>query len=311
MYMRYIFSAIGLILSLTFCLSCSADKGSRNNDSGINTIEASGDNDKKTVDAYFGNKEEDVAKLEGILKKAKDIKDINERVVAITQEFIGVPYAGATLNIPEQEALYVSTSGVDCSTFVEIVIALALASERENPDINDFLGKLQSIRYRGGQIDGYPSRLHYISEWSIDNARRGNFKEIGGECPLAETRVKTIDFMTKNRQLYPALKDEKVLEAVKANEKALKDLRFSFIPGAQVENAAKDFLKSGDIVAIVTEKPGLDVSHVGVINVKNGIPYLIHASSKYKKVVNDTVPLKVYLNRQKSPGIRVFRLPGA
>ena len=29
------------------------------------------------------------------------------------------------------------------------------------------------IRYRGGRLAGYPSRLHYFTDWLLDNERRG------------------------------------------------------------------------------------------------------------------------------------------
>ncbi len=36
-------------------------------------------------------------------------------------------------------------------------------------------------------------------------------------------------------------------------------------------------LRSGDIIAITTSIPGLDVSHTGMIAVKDGTPYYLHA----------------------------------
>lgn len=304
--MKPFLSIATLILALN---CCSSGSGGHTADS----REDSGSEQRleeavRAADVFFNDSAADVAKIEAVLAKVKEIPDVNGRIVAATQEFIGTPYIGGTLNLPKREQLYLNTTGVDCSTFVETVIALAMASGTDHPDIDTFLGRLQSIRYRDGKIDGYPSRLHYISDWAIDNARRGNFREITPDYPHSEKRVKTIDYMTANRSQYRALADEAVYEAIKRHETPLKNLHFSIIPTAQVENAASSFLKSGDIVAIVTDKPGLDVSHVGVVNIKNGIPYLIHASSKYKKVVNDTVPLKTYLQRRKSPGLRVFRV---
>ena len=303
---------IFFIIILLFTANCTSSNGDNSKDMADSAATRIKPEPKDVVEpnieAFYNNEKEDVGKIEDVLQKTKEIKDINQRVIAITQEFIGTPYVGGTLNVPEEEELYVNTTALDCLTFVETVAALAKASEVENPTVNDFLKNLRSIRYRDGKINGYPSRLHYISEWSINNEKRGNFKEITGEYDLSEKKVKTIDFMTKNSHLYPALNNKEVLEAIKENEKALQDLHYSLIPTGEVENAAKNFLRSGDIVAIETTKDGLDVSHVGIVNIKNGTPYLIHASSKYKKVLNDTLPLKDYLKRQKSPGIRVFRL---
>lgn len=305
--MQKFLAAVTLLLSLNFYSCANTNSQLASSQADERPAEKSEVSSEKE-NTYFNNEEQDIAKIEDVLTRVRNIDDINRRVVAITQEFVGVPYVGFTLNIPPEEQLYVNTTGVDCSTFVETVIALALASGKDNPGIDDYLKILRSLRYRNGRIDGFPSRLHYTSEWALDNGRRGNFKEISGDYDLSESQVKTIDFMTHNRDLYPAMKDDIVFEAIKENEKPLKNLKFSYIPAAVVDKAAKSFLKSGDIVAIVTNKAGLDVSHVAVLDIRDGIPYLIHASSKYKKVVNDTVPLKDYLKKQGSPGIRVFRL---
>lgn len=296
--MQHVILIIGLLMTLNFCRSAVTSDG---NAGSSPTVE-------KHIDAFYNDSTRDVAKIQTVLDKTKQIKNLNDRIIAITQEFTGIPYVGGTLNIPTREQLYVNTSGFDCLTFVETVIAIAKASDDNNPDIDDFLSYLQSIRYRDGHINGYPSRLHYISEWAIDNGLRGNLKEISEDCGLAVKKTKTIDFMTRNRHLYQALSSDSIYQAIKNNEKPLENLEYYIIPASEVEKAAVNFLQSGDIVAIVTNKQGLDVSHVGVLNIKNGIPYLIHASSKYKKVINDTLPLKDYLNRQKSPGIRVFRI---
>lgn len=306
--MYSILSTLILLLTLNFCSTSNMASSSVANDSGSSEEMITPLNAEQPVNAFFNEDKADIGKIEAVLKKVKDIDNINDRIIAITQEFVGTPYIGGTLNLPSEETLYVNTTGVDCTTFVETVIALALASEQPNPDVNAFLRKLKSIRYRNGEIDGYPSRLHYISEWAIDNEKRGNFSEITNQCNLSEPRVKTIDYMTKNRSLYSALANDTVFEAIKENEKQLKNLHHSIIPTSLVNKAANNFLKNGDIVSIVTNKPGLDVSHVGIINIKNGIPHMIHASSKYKKVINDTVSLEEYLQKQKSPGIRVFRL---
>ena len=305
--MRFFFPIIIFFL-IANCSAAGGEKTEDKTDSGTCLTDTCPQTDAAVPDAYYNDMPADVAKIESVLGKAKKVPDLNDRIISITQEFIGTPYVGGTLNVPAEEQLYVNTTSLDCLTFVETVTSLAKAAGKEKPTVEDFLRNLQGIRYRDGEVAGYPSRLHYFSEWAIDNQRRGNLREISGDCEGAEERVKTIDYMTKNRKLYPALKDEDVYEAIKENEKPLKDFHYFMIPTAEVEKTGAGCLKSGDIVAIVTNKAGLDVSHVGVLEIKEGVPYLIHASSKYKKVVNDTLPLKDYLKQRKSPGIRAFRI---
>ena len=304
--MQNLLTVIILIWAVNIC-SCSG-QNNKPQPAENDKQEQSPINNYQPIVAYYNDEHTDTTKIISILRNVKDIVDPNERIITIAKEFLGTPYVGGTLNVPPQEQLYVNTTNLDCLTFVETVIALTKTTQTVEPTVNDYLINLKSIRYRNGEINGYPSRLHYISEWGIDNEKRGNFREITPECEFSVSKMKTIDYMTKNRNLYPALANDSVFKAIQENEKPLQNLRYSIIPASKVDEASKSFLKSGDIVAIETNKSGLDVSHVGILNIRNGIPYMIHASSKYKKVINDTLPLKKYLEKQKSPGIRVFRL---
>ena len=79
-------------------------------------------------------------------------------------------------------------------------------------------------------------------------------------------------------------------------------------------NDSKDALKcvqDGDILALVTNKSGLDVSHVGFAEWgKDGKLYLLDASSIHKKVVLESITLYQYAQQHPSMlGIRVIRCP--
>jgi len=68
-------------------------------------------------------------------------------------------------------------------------------------------------------------------------------------------------------------------------------------------------IEDGDILAMITSKPGLDTSHIGIAVWQNGRLHLLNASNIYKKVVLDTQTLYTYQQKQASQlGIRVFRL---
>ena len=68
-------------------------------------------------------------------------------------------------------------------------------------------------------------------------------------------------------------------------------------------------IKNGDIIAITTNTPGLDVAHMGIAFYVNGKLSLLHASSKEKKVVISKVTLGQMLQKNKNwTGIRVLRM---
>lgn len=90
----------------------------------------------------------------------------SDPMLRIGKSYLGTRYVANTLDRNEVEQLVINTKEVDCLTFVEYTLAQALGSS--------FADNLQRIRYRDGIINGYPSRLHYTSDW-IDNGLRNGF----------------------------------------------------------------------------------------------------------------------------------------
>ena len=63
----------------------------------------------------------------------------------------------------------------------------------------------------------------------------------------------------------------------------------------------------GDIIAIVTKKAGLEISHVGIAVWHNDGLHMLNASSLNHKVIEDDL-LQAYLRKQTSAlGIRIAR----
>jgi len=200
---------------------------------------------------------------------------IGDVMAAIGLSFIGTPYVAHTLEASGPEHLVINLHGLDCTTFVENVLALSRSVRLKLTTFDGFTGQLQMIRYRSGTIQGYPSRLHYFIDWIGDNERkqivRDITRELGG-MPL----VKKFDFMSTHVKSYPQLSDASALEAIRAAELRLSAAPHTYVPRTSVADM-QDKLRSGDIIAITTSIPGLDVSHTGMIAVKDGTPYYLHA----------------------------------
>ena len=60
--------------------------------------------------------------------------------------------------------------------------------------------------------------------------------------------------------------------------------RFPYLKPGAIKNAK---LSDGDMVALITNTKGLDATHVGFIKIVDGVPHLLHASSKAGKVIID------------------------
>lgn len=260
-------------------------------------------------EVLFKDEARDTIYLNNLLEKASAVKNPNERVLTIAGEFLGKPYTAGTLEGQKEETLIVNLDEVDCTTLIDNVMSICIAAGENRLSWHDFVYTLEKLRYRGGRVDGYGSRLHYVSDWVVDNVHRGNFDEVTNKCDLAVYEVKSLNYMTTHRDSYTALADSSTFATMKAVEEGYRNHRFPVIKTRSAARAATTFLKPGDIVAFTTSTKGLDVSHFGIIVDNGGKIGLLHASSKAGKVVIDKLPLADYMTKNRSiTGLRVFRL---
>lgn len=259
----------------------------------------------------FANEKSDTARITSMLREVSAARPASpgDAVVAFGMKFIDVPYKGGTLE-GTPEKLRINIDSVDCTTFVEMMMALAMTVDQRRLTWRDFALNLQGLRYRGGEVNGYPSRLHYICDWAIDNVHRGNFTDVTTRFPRYSYIIKTIDFMSANADRYPALADSVSLAGIRNVEIGYRGHKFPYLKSG--DTSSKDIMaefRNGDIVAFTTKIKNLDVTHMGVIVMKDGQPYLLHASSSASKVVLSDKPLAAFLKRNPNmTGVRVFRL---
>jgi len=234
-------------------------------------------------------------------------KEPGALLLEIGKTFLETPYVAHTLEKGDTEKLVVNLREMDCTTFAENCLALSRTLRRKDPGFNDFLRELQLIRYHEGTINGYPSRLHYFSDWIYDNNQKGTVKSLSQE--IAHTLVpKKINFMSRHTESYPILQRiPEYVPLIAAREAEISNRMTWFIPEnrlAVVENKIHD----GDIVGITTNIEGLDISHVVLAVRLSGRIRFIHASSKEMKVVISNETLEEYLlNSKMASGIMVAR----
>ena len=237
------------------------------------------------------------------------ITDANALVEFYARQLLGTPYVAHTLE-GDEEMLTINIHQLDCLTFIETLYALTRATLEGRYSWRDYAANIENIRYRGGKMGDYSTRIHYISEWIIDNHLRGNLVEITSDLPHADFMVKNIDYMTTHTDSYRQLKnDSAMVEKIRSVE--LRNHRFPYLKRSWLnDKAVKAALRSGDFVSLVTKTEGLDVSHNGIIIVDDkGDPYLLDASMGGGKVMLETKPLFKYLENSKTNiGIRVFRI---
>lgn len=234
------------------------------------------------------------------------------RIEMFGRMFLDTPYVAHTLEVDSgmPEVITVNVDELDCTTFVETVAAMAKTVGEGRSSWRDFVYNLENLRYRGGEMTDYGSRLHYIADWIVDNSYRGNVKDVTPMFPKVNYVTKSIDFMSANRDKYTALTDSAQYQRIRSIENGYRNHRYPYIKTIDLGNkATKAAFRSGDMVALTSNLKNLDVTHLGIVVIIDGEPHLMHASSSLGKVVITTVPLDEFMRRNRNlTGLRVFRL---
>ena len=258
--------------------------------------------------------DQDTVRINQLLQDgiASGVKTPNELVAFYADKLLGTPYVAHTLE-GDEELLTINIDELDCTTFIETLYALARTTMSGRYSWRDYAANLENLRYRNGEMGDYSTRMHYISEWILNNSARGNLKEITADLPHADYLIKTIDFMTKHKDSYRSLKnDSAMVEKIKGYEMALRNHRMPYLKKSWLgDKAVKAALRNGDFVGLVTKIEGLDISHLGIIHKDDkGEIYLLDASMSGGKVMLEQKNLRDHLSGSKSTclGIRVFRI---
>lgn len=225
-----------------------------------------------------------------ILVDTAQLAEPGERVVRLSEPFLGVPYQAGTLtggpDIPEE--LVVTLDAVDCFTFLDYVEAL-----RRSHNPGEFRSRLVEVRYRDG-IVAWDHRRHFFTDWAATSGDRvvDVTVEIGGN--RTEQATKTL-----NRKADGTF----YLAGVPVQVRVVR-----FLPAAVLDDKILGRLRTGDYLGIYTPEAGLDVTHVGIAIRRAGQLFLRHASSRSDsgRVVDSD--LRSYLAGK--PGLVVLRPVG-
>ena len=222
---------------------------------------------------------------------AQNVAGLTARLEYFSRMMKGTPYRLGPMgesyldSIENKPLVYMDS--VDCVTYLEHVLAMALA-----PNENEIFNTLQKIRYKGGKI-GYATRKHYLlADW-VGEGKFARPMQVAGDTIVKRTMPKQ-EFFRSKKIKYDT-------------PDAPMDLRY--LPyNRAVEMASKPY--AGPLmvtgVAFVAGANNLDATHTGFVIFRNGeLPKLRHAAFK-RHVIE--LSLKDYLASRKGklPGITLF-----
>lgn len=234
-------------------------------------------------------------------------------VLWLARQFLGVPYVAHTLEVNDDERMVVNTRQLDCTTLVETVAALKLCTQAGKHGFADYLNALRQLRYRQGRMAGYPSRLHYFTDWIRDKVAMQLVTDIQQpNPPFSAVQTVNVDYMSTHTSAYKALKASAALvPEIRAAEQSLTGMKVRYIPKRSLRNSAllRKVIKDGDILAITCNKKGLDIAHLGFAVWRSNGLHLLNASMIHKKVIEEPMTLYQYMQKHKThTGIRVVRI---
>jgi hypothetical protein len=256
---------------------------------------------------------QDSLKAVQLMKNAASKPSGTNLIIYIAEQLKGIPYVAHTLEPNNNERLIINLRQLDCTTFVEQVSALYLCVKEHKTTFADYCKMLQKLRYEGGAEPHYTKRLHYYSSWIEDKKSMDICKEIQSPNPqFTKVQRLSLNWMTTHVNDYRMLKNNPSwVPQIRKMEQKMEGRQYRYIPKEQIKNTRllRNTIKDGDIIAIITNKKGLDTQHLGfALWHKDGL-HLLNASSIHKKVIDEPMTLRTYLYKHPSmPGLRIIRL---
>jgi len=222
------------------------------------------------------------------LKEIKTLPFI-QRLEKVSEKAIGTTYflgpLGEGENSPHDKNPLIDLKRVDCVTFCEQSIALAMSN-----DYPTLIKNLQKIRYKNGDIRIEKRNHYFMADWAINNSWliRDITSEIGGKMARPLTRTISHEKFFAN-SIYKGI----------ISEEPDRNLTISYIPKSSLINVEKS-LQSGDIGVFIQDMEGIFASHTGLmIRKSNGELVFRNATSRPPKKVVD-MPYPELVNYLKS-----------
>jgi Protein of unknown function (DUF1460) len=214
-----------------------------------------------------------------LLSKTKCDRSVASRIDALSRFFLGCPYKSNPLvgSAETTEVFTVSLDAFDCVTYIETVLALALAS-----NVDDFVERLRTIRYEHGEIQ-WKRRNHYMALWLRNNVREGILTAVS-------VRAITTHKLDRVLNLVPGLDPQRV--------------RMKCVPKRSAPRFERH-LQTGDVILFASTRRNLDVFHAGIIARDGKIVLMRHASRSQGSVVEQK--LSEFLEANRMSGVIVAR----
>lgn len=300
---------------LTFCGSSLAgtSKGTHNPHLSRKAVPAPLPSDAPPVSALSDSTRQQISQLVAIAPH----RSRQERIVLISQTIKGTPYLAQPLigSATTQEELILSWRGVNCMTFVEIILAASMSLT-----VAQFIHALISVRYRHHHV-AFMERRHFLSDWLHGSPVL--CRDLGSSFPYAQHAEKILNLKLPTGSSNSSSSPERQQSSSSIGNAALDSSTERYLPGLPLKKRSITYLptrpflndlqnggvrgriKNGDVIGIYSPLSGLDVFHIGLAIWRHGELLFRNASSlpEHRYVVD--TPLGGYLKERR--GVVVYR----
>jgi hypothetical protein len=234
-------------------------------------------------------------------------KTLYEIIPGVAKEFLGVQYENA--QVDKTQKINTSLQTMNNFSFVVNTIALSIITQEDNCNYKSFKNTLEMLYYRNGTIEGYSSKLHYFSDWALEQTVNNILVERTRNFDGIPIRF-TINYITKRAGSNPALENKEELKLMKNIEQKLSSLVFYHIPRNKFNKNSLKNIRTGDLIAFsAIDRDGIDVHHIGFAWRIGKEIHLIHASShplEKQVIISKKTVYDYFAEHHKFVGIRVF-----
>lgn len=237
------------------------------------------------------NSPQDSVKVMEIIKAAGEGTSYGDKISSAAKAMAGIPRGKAADN-DSIGTIMIRLDSINQRELIYTAIAAAKTAQLTVPTLREFEKNLENISRRKGIDEGFPSQFFYGSDWIVDNVYRGNLKEMTEYLDGGSSRTKTLDYVSRHPEEFPALKDSTVMDKVKIVEFGYRSHRIPHLKKQSIGNKnVKELLHNGDIIIMNPPATDFDIYDIGIISMDKGEPYLIHISRESNEVVVDPYPI--------------------
>ena len=233
----------------------------------------------------------DSAKVMEVIRAASAADAYGDRIVAAAKALSGIPLGKAADN-DSIGTIVVRLDSLNQREFIYVAMAAAKTSQLSVPTLREFEKNLEDVSRRKGKDEGFSSQFLYGAAWIVDNINRGNLKEMTEYLDGGSYRTKTLDYVSRHPEEFPAMKDSVTATKVKNLEFGYRSHRIPHLKKQSIGNKnVKELLRNGDIIILSPPDIDFDIYDIGIVSFENGEPTLIHISREKGAVTVDPYPL--------------------